>query len=122
MNKRTHMIVGGMSSLGTYLLIKHALNEEPTLLGALFSAAGGALVANLPDHLEPAVSGTHRGFFHSSTLIVGSSYLLYRYFKDGRVESNGLKTILGVLLAGYGSHLTLDSFTPRSLPLITNRF
>ena len=117
MNRRTHMVVGGGAGLVTYLLMKQAFNEEPTLKGALLWATVGALAAAVPDGLEPAVSSHHRGTFHSVTITVSLSYLLYRAIKYGNIEKD-LKLLFGVLGSGYGSHLVLDSFTPRGLPLI----
>lgn len=64
----------------------------------------------LPDIIEPATHGNHRGAFHSiwallisGLTILAAIYLLVNY-------------LLFFCCIGYVSHLLLDSTTPRGLP------
>jgi membrane-bound metal-dependent hydrolase YbcI (DUF457 family) len=115
MNSVAHATVGALVGSGTYLLVKRALNERPEAGGALGCAALGAVVAGLPDWLEPATSGHHRAFFHSMALVIAAGYLLYRSLKGDTLNAKVLPILLA-LSASYGSHLILDATTPARLP------
>lgn len=93
--------------------------EERLVLSSILtaSAIGGA---KLPDILEPAIHSHHRKFFHSVVVLVGAACAA-KWLWDWRpqtTEQRCLRASLCGFLIGYGSHLAMDAFTPRSLPLV----
>jgi|SRR3972149_955867 len=116
-NKTTHMAIGAIAGLGAYALIKSLTGEKWTLGGALASVAGGAIVACVPDVLEPALHPNHRGVFHSIVLSGGIAYLNKKIHGSLNVSPE-LKQACAVVSASYASHLLLDAITPKSLPLV----
>jgi membrane-bound metal-dependent hydrolase YbcI (DUF457 family) len=110
------------------------------------TALGGAIGARLPDVLEPALSPHHRALAHSWLAAGGLFFLaragwaahcreqanacrergvsLWRSVEDrqrDRTEELVWRFIAGLIMgfiAGYGSHLALDSATSRGLPLL----
>ena len=119
MNRNMHLLSGGLAGTGTYLIEKNKSGEKPTPSGLIMSLGGGALTGILPDILEPATSSNHRGFFHSISFGILIVFLLPGLFRSNFI-SERCKIVLSVLRAAYGSHLVLDSFTPRGLPLFAN--
>ncbi|MEW5922470.1 MAG: metal-dependent hydrolase [Candidatus Zixiibacteriota bacterium] len=122
MNCYVHRTAGFLVGGGTYAALKkYEYNEQPDIVGCFVYGLLGSLIAELPDILEPANNPNHRGFYHSAAFIGISGYLLYRLFKNGNV-SREWNLICKVAAATYGSHLVLDSSTPRGLPFIKNNF
>ncbi len=122
MNRPQHLIVGSISAVGVYFVVKDALQEQPTMGDTLLFMGAGAFVGILPDILEPATSPWHRGIFHSSAMLCVMGYLAYRYFWAKDLTNSDISVVISVLAAAYSSHLVLDSCTPMGLPLITSRF
>ncbi len=116
MNSKDHIIMGGFAGALYYFEIKSIFNEQPTLAGCLGCITLGCLGGKLPDLLEPATSGSHRRFFHSTGIGILGIFLLRRLIKNGDI-SKETKMLMGAPGMGYLSHLALDSLTPRSLPL-----
>lgn len=116
-NKGEHFVLGAIVSGGAFILYKKYMGEsiDPNQLVG-YSLIGGAF-ALLPDMLEPAISPTHRGLFHSIILGLGIINANQRTFS--REEMDELKKCLMLVSsAGYGSHLLADAQTPAGLPLI----
>lgn len=111
---KTHAIVGSVAGLTVYALHKWINHEHWTPGGAAGSICGGALFGILADKLEPALHNpNHRQTLHSLTALVG---MLSVYNKLGSNISQKLMVNIGI--GSYASHLILDAFTPKSLPLI----
>lgn len=97
-----------------------ASEEQVTLPNILIGGAVGHVAAQLPDLLEPATSPHHRQFLHSWTMTIAIGYGLKKAY-DWQPETNEERFYRSMLLivgAAYFSHLVLDSFTKKSLPLI----
>ncbi len=77
----------------------------------------GAILALLPDILEPATDWRHRKFFHSMTTAGLVAYATYLNETNQEIPDE-LRQLLTVGAAGYLSHLVLDSQTPIGLPII----
>ena len=118
------------------------------IIETIGGAVGGFLAAHLPDLAEPADSPNHRGFFHgllfnvllivffACMLSLGQSKLRAKadHHADLACEARTpgpklrhwsaeffFRFLAGAAAGawvGYGSHVALDAFTPRSLPLI----
>jgi membrane-bound metal-dependent hydrolase YbcI (DUF457 family) len=120
------------------------LNRVLEIIGG---ALGGSLGARLPDYLEPATSSWHRGPAHSWVAIGISTRSMREMRKCSHycrqraayylaLRSANCSSILALLYAlieafwraasgflsglaaGYISHLALDAFTPRGIPLL----
>jgi len=78
----------------------------------------GGFGACLPDKLEPSkiYGPNHRQFAHSITMVIGLNYINFK-MKHSDVPPL-FKECLDDLVIGYNSHLILDGFTPKSLPLL----
>lgn len=117
-------------------------------VAAAGGAAGGYVGGVLPDILEPAAHPNHRGPAHSlvagaalvpatkqirewanSCRLKAESCRCRRLASEGDAMSSAawglaelfwsvLASFLWGVIAGYTSHLALDAFSPRSLPLI----
>jgi len=110
---KTHAILGGVVGLAIYALHKRINHERWTSEGTLGSICGGALCGILADKLEPAFHNpNHRQALHSFATLVG---MLSAYNKLGSNISQKLMINIGI--GGYASHLIMDAFTPKGLPL-----
>lgn len=92
--------------------------DRPILILAI--VGGGLLGAKLPDVFEPAIHSHHRAFFHSLVMAGGITWAIRKILSMPR-ETPGQRLLRAALLGvaiGYASHLALDAFTPRSLPVI----
>jgi membrane-bound metal-dependent hydrolase YbcI (DUF457 family) len=149
-NRRVHVVAGLVTGAAAGLATAQRLDSQHRALHVSFAALGGVLGGLLPDALEPATSPNHRGTFHSLlaaagiTSAAGADWAARCHKAAALCDENAqklptggqersdqeLKAILfralaGLivgLIAGYASHLALDSTTSRSLPLFTNHF
>lgn len=149
-NRRVHVTAGVITGLGAGLVTARELPQEHQLIHVTFAALGGVVGSMLPDVIEPATSPNHRGAFHSLLAVAGLTagatadwaarchgraaecdaraagcQVGSRERTDEERKALGFRALAGLivgLLAGYGSHLLLDSTTARSLPLITSHF
>lgn len=89
-------------------------------LQPLLDGVAGALLTSLPDKLEPAVHPNHRQFFHSVVFAVVVGYVTYRAYKWQPTEDWQQLLRWLVIIGGvaYLTHLVLDAFTAKSLPLV----
>lgn len=117
MNKIEHLITGALAGVGMYLAHRKFMNLQPNLGGTIFSAIGGAIGGILPDVLEPPTNPNHRGPCHSVAAGVAVVTGGQQLFASQQVPLE-IKEGLAPFLAGYVSHLLLDSTTPKSLPLL----
>ena len=116
-SSKVHLLVGAGVSTGAYFGFCQLTNRKPTFAEAVVAGATGALVALVPDILEPALHPNHRSLFHSVT---GGAALVQS--ARGALRSTTLtaetKFILVLLLIGYVSHLLADAATPKGLPVL----
>jgi len=132
-NKKEHLkvgtAVGGTAAAGTYVadyfktchLSQQQGLEQPkfnwleciliTVAGSCLGGVGGIL----PDLLEPAVHSYHRKTMHSVTTGVGLSIVV---LKNHSKMTPIQRALINAITAGYGSHLVMDSKTPRNIPFI----
>ncbi len=119
MNGPTHQLIGvaiGIASAARDDEQKYNHLHHPLAAGAI-----GAFFSKLPDVLEPALRNPHhRQFFHSFAFLGMVGRGVYRVSQwEPRDELE--KWLRGLLLIGglaYMSHLVVDAFTSRSLPLV----
>lgn len=113
-----HNTAGLLAGLVTAIL-DQSPEEERLLLGGLLTV--GALAgAKLPDVLEPAIHSHHRAVFHSFVVLFGAGWAAKKLWewRPETAEQRQLRAVLLGVLIGYCSHLGLDSFTPRGLPIV----
>lgn len=115
-NFSEHFGVGTTLGILAYAAIKLSKQEKLTLEGCLGTGLIGGVAASLPDLIEPASNPNHRAFFHSYGL---GAFLLYAathvWDSDLTVEQKGAYS---TAIAGFLSHLALDSTTPKGLPVL----
>jgi membrane-bound metal-dependent hydrolase YbcI (DUF457 family) len=116
-DKIEHGILGALVSVGLYGAYKYLKRESLTVQGVLGSLVLGGLAGVLPDLLEPATNPNHRSCFHSLVLL---SMLAYGNKKvwDSQNLTEDQKLVFSLFSAAFGSHLTCDSSTPKSIPLL----
>lgn len=115
-NGATHTAAGALT--GLVMALYGQQNNEPA--NPLLAITATTAFAKLPDILEPAFHPHHRQFFHSIGFLVLLGYGLKKTY-DWKPQERGKQTVRFLILcagAGYISHLALDGFTPRSLPLL----
>lgn len=115
-SKKVHVMVGVFAGIGMYALYKHSKHEDWNLGEICLAAVLGGTMGLLPDILEPAKNPHHRQIFHS--LFVLSSFLLRDKFYTTFDLNDQQRAFCNIAVTGYLSHLFLDSFTPKSLPII----
>ncbi|MDO9323344.1 MAG: metal-dependent hydrolase [Methanoregula sp.] len=122
MNRRTHLIIGGVlflayvyvASLLTGLF--HHTSGELFFFGILAAAAGSVF----PDILEPPTSAKHRGFFHSRRMLKTVA-VLFLITASAVLFASGIPRFPLAFSAacfslGYAGHLAADSLTRAGLP------
>lgn len=79
-----------------------------------------ALLASLPDILEPAAHPNHRQFFHSVSFaaLVGIGVIKAYKWEPSSPTQELLRSLALVAGSAYLLHLLADMFTARGLPLI----
>jgi membrane-bound metal-dependent hydrolase YbcI (DUF457 family) len=117
-NGTTHRLVA--FGVGTLAVAHHETAAGRKSLLPLLGGAVASVLTNLPDWLEPALHPNHRQFFHSilfATIVAKCMQAVHQW--QPKTESD--KLLRGVLLVGGGAYLThllLDFFTAKSLPLV----
>jgi membrane-bound metal-dependent hydrolase YbcI (DUF457 family) len=117
-NGKAHQAIAALT-MGGVLLAQETNGENPTPK-VVAGTALAATLTNLPDKLEPAIHPHHRQFFHSITCAAGIGFLGWKLL-DWKPEDGWEKIMRFGLLVGCGAyltHLAVDSFTSRSLPLL----
>lgn len=118
-NGLAHTVTGGVTALGVSLLDDN--HSDNPVANPLVAASVGGLFGKLPDILEPALNNPHhRQFCHSLVVLFAVSYGVKKAWewepKDKFEEALRVFTLCAG--AGYISHLVLDGFTPRRLPVL----
>ncbi|WP_456417133.1 metal-dependent hydrolase [Thiolapillus sp.] len=115
-NGATHTAVGALTGLAMAVGGNRSKGED---FNPLLAIGTSTAFAKLPDLIEPAIHPHHRQFFHSIGFLVMIGCGLkkvYDWQPDGQAERI-LRFLTLCAGAGYISHLVLDGFTPRFLPL-----
>ena len=119
-NGKTHLVVGGLTGLAVALADQPAKSNKVSH-NPLTSAVVGAFFGKLPDIIEPSLGNPHhRQFFHSVAFLSATAYACKKAY-DWEPTNAWEAFLRGVaLIAGgaYISHLVVDSFSSRSLPVI----
>lgn len=86
----------------------------------LAAACVGATCGTLPDLFEPAFHPNHRQFFHSLAFAGLMGYACYRLYQWKPETGTEELMRFFLLTAGgaYLTHLAMDAFSPKSLPLV----
>lgn len=114
----THRLVGVSAGIATAFLDQNP-EDERLALGTIL-VASCLMGSKFPDVLEPAIHTHHRQFFHSLIVLVGvagAAMWLWRW-RPQTLELRCLRASLCGFFIGYGSHLSMDSLTPRSIPVL----
>ena len=146
-NGKVHGSIGLLVGGGLACYVARFQEWDRRLLETIGGALGGYAGGRLPDLFEPARTPCHRGFAHSgaaAAAIIGSYPEFGSLADKCRCRANhhelGPSTVedplhklghhlvalfwrllagfLSGLVNGYLSHLALDAFTPKALPLL----
>ena len=112
-----HMVAGIASAGVLYAVHKNSLNQPIDPRELVTAAIFGAVGAALPDIAERPDNPYHRGFFHSLACTGALSWLGKATIYNPACNPFGRAAVIGVV-AGYGSHMILDSTTPMGVELI----
>lgn len=96
------------------------VEQQKGIAHPIVGGVASALLASLPDAIEPAIHPHHRQFFHSLAFAGLVSYGLHRTY-HWKPETDGQDLLrLVTLLVGsaYLLHLAVDLFTARSIPVL----
>lgn len=119
MNGPAHQLVG--VAIGIASAARDDEHKSSHLHHPLAAGAIGAFFGKLPDVLEPALRNPrHRQFFHSFTFLGMVGWGVHKV-RQWEPQDELEKLLRGLLLIGglaYMSHLVVDAFTSRSLPLV----
>lgn len=116
-NRKTHVIIGGISGGGGYLILNDLKQEEINLRDMVVTSLGGMIGGMLPDYLDPPTNPNHRALAHSILVGGGFNVAVFEWINSLDLHPT-LKWFLKGLILGYLSHLILDSTTPRGLPIV----
>jgi hypothetical protein len=147
-NKSVHQAVGALAGGGLALAKSNGQTVGHQITETIGGAVAGFGFGRLPDIIEPASSPNHRSFGHSATteLILSAvgvnmldewqSFLRTHADRQAAIAKQAqtplselwhlfleflCRLLAGAVagaLGGYGSHLALDAFSARSLPLV----
>jgi len=108
------------SSLAAALAASHDAQEDQKDGLTMPTILGGAFGGRLPDMLEPAVHPNHRGLLHSIAALGIAAWTVRELWLWQPTEplQKTLRAVLIGIAVGYGTHLLVDSATPKSIPLI----
>lgn len=114
----THRLIN-FTATASYLASRPE-DQQKGLAHPLVGGTASALLASLPDVIEPAIHPHHRQFFHSIAFAGMVGYGLYRAY-HWKPETDGQELLRNAaLLAGsaYLLHIAADLFTARSIPVL----
>ena len=114
----THRLIN-FAATASYLASRPE-DQQKGLAHPLFGGIVSALLASLPDAIEPAIHPHHRQFFHSIVFAGLVGYGLHRAY-HWKPETDGQNLLRGATLlvgSAYLLHLAADSFTARSIPIL----
>lgn len=117
-NGKTHMALGALIGTSNYIIQNKTNNQEITFGEIFLTAIASAGVGLIADIIDPPTSPNHRSIGHS--LLLNSIILpkIWNFIEDNNNLNFKQKKFYQSLIAAHGSHLALDSTTPRRLPLI----
>lgn len=148
MDGRIHRAVAVPSGIGVSLLQSQGQTLTGRIVEAAGAGCAAAIGASLPDRLDPPNGPDHRSWAHSILLAAGTAPVVANHLPATQLRLRAqaaahaqaaqwatdpsvriwhtlcewfylfLSGCVVGLAVGYGSHLALDAFTPRSLPLI----
>ncbi|MDA2934881.1 metal-dependent hydrolase [Acidobacteria bacterium AH-259-D05] len=123
MNKKTHIVVGmaGAGLAVVPLCEKQGIKLDPGLV--LIAAIAGLVGGRLPDLIEPESHPNHRQLGHSASIGALLIKVASDLFDDDNCptwlrDNVQLRVLFISVVAGYLSHLALDSLTKKGLPLL----
>lgn len=119
-NSFTHKFVGGLTGLGVAIALTRTEQRKEQPINPLLATGAGVAFGKLPDILEPSTNPHHRQFCHSFLVLALVGYGMKKAY-DWKPEDRVGKFWKAFALcagAAYISHLALDAFTPKSLPVI----
>ena len=114
----THRLIN-FTATASYLASRPE-DQQKGLAHPLVGGTASALLASLPDAIEPAIHPHHRQFFHSVAFAGLVGYGLLRAYQ-WKPETDGQELLrVAALLVGsaYLLHLAADLFTARSIPVL----
>ena len=147
-NGRTHQVVGTLAGGGYAYARSRTQTPGAVLVETIGGMIGGNLGGRLPDVFEPALHPNHRAMAHGIAPVVAAGAVCVsaldqaqgwlRAEEERRVAlreaaPSMLEQLWHALIeflcrlgagaaagfvGGYGSHVALDAFTPKSCPLI----
>ena len=147
-NRNVHIPVGGVSGGAYAAYHAWGLPAPQLIAETVGGVAGGIGGGVLPDAIDSPTSPNHRAAAHSMSITGGIGYFLNEQLPEWQksLRNQGqhyaqlsaaspsllpqicygileflcyfLSGALAGLLAGYASHLALDSLTPSSLPIL----
>lgn len=145
-NRDTHIVFGALGALFYELCNDNGLQGSDKHAHNLGLLLGGAFGGMLPDIFDPATSPNHRQFAHGVLPAAAIRALAKQAYHEayaellawaqsaplpssgvaGTIGTSGLHRDLRFIIAGfflgvprgYISHLALDAFTPRGLPML----
>ena len=114
----THRLIN-FTATASYLASRPE-DQQKGIAHPLVGGTASALLASLPDIIEPAIHPHHRQFFHSIAFAGLVGYGLHRAY-HWKPETDGQELLrIAALLVGsaYLLHLAADMFTARSIPVL----
>jgi membrane-bound metal-dependent hydrolase YbcI (DUF457 family) len=114
----THRIIN-FTATASYLASRPP-EQQQGIAHPIVGGTASALLASLPDAIEPAIHPHHRQFFHGFAFACMVGYGLHRAYQ-WNPETDGQKLLrVGALVVGsaYLLHLAADLFTARSIPVL----
>lgn len=119
MNGPAHRTFTGLS-IAAFLAMQERREGKPATALPLAGGAAGALLACLPDLLEPAIHPNHRQFFHSVAFagLLLAGFIKLKAFEPKTPEGELLRLLGLVAIPAYLIHLAMDATTVKSLPLL----
>lgn len=100
--------------------VQHRAGSRPPNGAAVAMGVTAACLPSLPDALEPALHPNHRRFFHSIVFALAVAYGIRRVYM-WETQNDWDRLVRAALLVGgaaYLSHLALDAFTAKGLPIL----
>jgi hypothetical protein len=137
--RQVHQLIGGITGAAAAAKSLPEGHRDRDVLEVVGALLFGIIGGSVPDTAEPATSPNHRGIAHAAAPCAAGLAVLYPRSREWQAEmrsradaerlKQGHTTLIEVLLrvvagapagflAGYASHLALDTFTPKSIALL----
>lgn len=118
MNGVAHKTVTGIS-IATFLAIQDQ-REGRASARPLAGGAAAALLACLPDLMQPATHPNHRQFFHSLVFagVLVTGFMKLREYKPSSTGAALLRRLGLIAMPAYLIHVAMDATTAKSLPVV----